>query len=87
MDRVNFIVREGEIKVLLILGKIKLAYVVDTLEIDPFWYPSSLFKNLYIALIWQQHGSWKNTPDIARLIPFLGPAFYGSILYYGVVTH
>jgi hypothetical protein len=54
MDWVSFAVREGEIKVLLTLGKIKLAYVVYTREIDPFWYPSTLFKNPCISLIWQQ---------------------------------
>jgi hypothetical protein len=36
MERVGFVLREMKILLVMILGKIKLAYSVDPLEVDPF---------------------------------------------------
>jgi hypothetical protein len=86
-ERVGFVVRDGRIKVSLILGKKTwLTSSIDS-NLIRFGPHHRCLENIGIALIWQQYGLRENTPNITLLIPCIGPAFSGSMLYYGVVTN
>jgi hypothetical protein len=68
VDEVSFVVRKGEINVLLILGILKLPSGVDAFDTDPLCAPPSLFK--------ADTRRWSSSNMVLRKIPHTIPHQY-----------